>query len=145
MITEEITQQDILSLKRSWGNNWRTRTSGKSNAVKAANILLSKMKGKGWVASISENLGCWFYSVHNGPLGVTESDGKYSCLLSSNPREFGTGESFWYNKKWYGDPNEAVEEQMRIAQKFVDKCQKAIDTVKINLGEQRHLPTKMDK
>ncbi len=133
-IQATLTKCDIANLKRSWGDKWRNYTSGKADIVIAANKLCAKMNGKGWIASVHENLG-WHYCVLNGPLMVMETGHKYSCLLSSSANGFGAGEMFWNNDNHYGDPNQAVQEQMRIAQEFVNKCQKTIDATKTNISE----------
>jgi hypothetical protein len=136
-VTEELTQEDIKSLKCSW-SNWRGHASGKAEVVRKANALAKMMRGKGWIPYVGENLG-WYYGVKNGTLNVSASEHEgettYFCLLAKDTKYSGVGECFWSdNNTSYKDPNEAVKAQFKLAQDFVNECQSAIDKVKNNIN-----------
>ena len=97
-------------------------------ALSLGNKLLNRMKGKGWKLTVWENIG-WYYKVSLGNICVHSSGRCYSTLLAKNKEFEGCGEMFWSNDRCFTDPNEAVKYQMKIAQEFVDQCQKSITTI----------------
>ncbi len=90
----------------------------------AGEKLLKRMKGKGWLLRVWENLG-WHYSVHLFNLTLSEhlyrSKKSYSALLITNESFAGSGEVFWSDKESFDDPNEAVTHQMQVSSR-VYKC-----------------------
>jgi len=105
----------------------------KAEATKAGKELLKKVKGN-WKLRVWENLG-WHYALYNkdhSGLNLYVSEGEcipkgntYSCMLSSTPGDSG-GEMYWTDNYHSKDPNKAVEHQIKVARKFVDKLNKVM-------------------
>lgn len=110
----------------------------KEEAERLGNKLLKKMKGKGWKLRVHENLGWWF-NVYNKNLSVSSNDcykqkksekTYYSCLMDDNPERHWGGSFIWTERSGKGyrtDPNKAVEYQVKLARKIVDKLNKAVE------------------
>lgn len=124
-----ITEQDERDLKRSWGADWKKHAPGKIEAVRKANALLAKMKGKGWEISVFENLG-WHYRVMCFPFSVRENEGRYSVLMSDDPEYPTSGAVFWTKPEFYDDPNVAVSVQLATAEKFTTHLNSIIKMAK---------------
>ena len=90
-------------------------------AVRDADLLVKKLRGRGWRPVVWENLG-WHFQVVSGPVqvyGDRQGSGgrlRYSCMISSDVG--GTGGSvLWTNQnaRSYSDPNEAVKAELLAA------------------------------
>lgn len=125
MAYKDLTEKDINDLKGSWGEKWRDHISGKAVVMEKAIDLLNKLKGNGWKIEVFENLG-WHYHLKNWPFSVSEYDGQYSVLMTSDPSFLGSGEMFWSDDFRSEDPNEVVNHQLEVAREFAAKINNAI-------------------
>ena len=90
------------------------------------------MKGEGWKLRVHENLG-WHYCVFNRAMSVHEyNPGTYFTLLSGKDSEhYGAGGlAVWSDdNKPYTDPNEAVLNQLILANDHIKKLVAAVSAV----------------
>jgi hypothetical protein len=79
------------------------------------------MKTKGWTITVHQNIG-WYYGLDNGNLHLWEGyNEEFHCLLSSG-RYKNAGEMYWStNGESFANPNDAVDNQLKIANEFVLK------------------------
>jgi hypothetical protein len=88
------------------------------NARELGQKLLSFMKGNGWTLQVWENLG-WHYAVNNNLISVYPSfdDKKYHCLFGYKSG----GRPEWTIQESFDDPNQAVEQTLKLARIEVDE------------------------
>lgn len=102
-------------------------------ATESARNLLKRMRGKGWEYKVWEDEGWYYYMVFVGPLSVhpygdEEVKGeKYQCLCEESLKKSERGIIKDY--EWYTDPNQAVEQQIKIAREYVDKLNSVVKYV----------------
>lgn len=100
---------------------------------RAAKKLLKNPKG--WTIHVWEN-GGWHVTLRKGGMNLSiRSDWSdeptenltFSVLFSADGDC--SGESFWSHHFTSKDPNKVIEHQLKLAKKFISKCQKAVDKV----------------
>lgn len=101
----------------------------KFEAEKAAERLLKLINRPGWSVKIWENMG-WHYKAFYGYLSVFPSYGGGYLAMLSTKRGASHSPGFWNDKNSYDDPNEAIEEQIKVACEFVGRLSKIIYEVR---------------
>lgn len=94
--------------------------------------LMKKLRGTGWKLHVHENCG-WHFACYNGTLSVFETHGEYRTLFGINQEHPSCGEIYWSDNGTFTDPNEAVENQMKVAKAYFNKMRRAIDGVEKRL------------
>jgi hypothetical protein len=110
-----------------------TKKQYESAKARAEDARLKMRDPSKWNVKVWENMG-WFCSLDHIAGGMSvkiDAVGKYWCLFTSSGHP-GSGESFWTPRTTatFSSPQDAVDEQLTIAQAFVDKCQVAINAVR---------------
>lgn len=106
-----------------------TKAKAMALAKKAKSMLDNP---RGWKLDVWENLG-WHVALRKGGMNLYvrqymgEDKLSFSTLFSTD--ESSSGEIFWSNDFTSSNPNKVIERQLKIAQSFVKKCQRAIDKV----------------
>ena len=98
-----------------------------------AKKLLARMSGKGWKILVHENLG-WFYQVRTNHLQVQEYAGRFLCLVS--PEAGGLLPPSPVRKS-FGDPNRAVDEEVKNVLKDIARMAKAAEAISKSVKEAR--------
>lgn len=113
----------------------------KDDAEREARNLIAKLKGKGWKPVVFENIG-WHYRAKSGPVQVYPSvvdDGKYWCMVGSDPKDNAGGAGFWtpQRTRTFKDPNRAVRDAMQHVYAFADRITETIAAAEKAAGPRR--------
>ncbi len=107
----------------------------KEQATREGKKLLKLMKTKGWKLDVWENLG-WHYCIYKGRFTVygeryyNSKHVMYSCLLSDTFKYNRCGSMLWSGVPWNKNPNILVKNQIKRAQKVINRLQKCVNSVK---------------
>ena len=103
------------------------------DAKNKAQELIKKVKSIGWEIDIWENLG-WHYAIKNRYMHLHNIDNKYYyCLISNRPNGYG-GMEIWTDKKFFTDPNKAVQHAVIRVHMYYKSIKVVADSVKKIIG-----------
>jgi hypothetical protein len=98
-----------------------------------ANKLLKKMKSKGWEVRVWENLG-WHYELVSRHISLHVLKGvkgpSYGTMMNLTEEFSCAGQPELRSPGYYSDPNDAVANQLKVAEDYMNKLQLAINLVK---------------
>lgn len=102
----------------------------KDDAQREAQNLIAQLYGAGWKPIVHENMG-WHYKAVSGPVQVYPSgvgDGRYWCMVGSNPEGDIGGAGFWtpQRTRCFKDPNRAVKDAMTHVYAFVERVNQVV-------------------
>ena len=105
--------------------------SKKQAEIQGKRILKLISNPKGWGINIWENCG-WHVSLNKQGLslrGYTQLGGVtiYSCMLSAE--EDSSGETYWSTDDDFRTPDEAIDNQIKVAKKFVNELKIVIKKI----------------